>query len=441
MRFSLRTLILFVSLLAVALTIWRVFFYFPEAHRNRLYEYADSTRQLAAQIGPNVVSIKLVSRNDRDGSIHVEDGKGQLVSGTTPHQEQVLKDCSDWLDVVQIELDPGPDLLDINEIRVFDHETHEILTINSESIGWRRSPPNVIQIYGLGRKIPEKIDLWMRMHSYDPETAIMHLDPLIGAKCDINGGTISVADLRKGRWSWHSAEGLREPSMDYETSFTALFKWEGPRNRQRYHIKAVDERGQNIIYDFPNYIHFENVNPPQSHENFGGNLSEVNHFEVRKFRQWPIDTRSKFYFSDLKLPKTSNVGFAKPPVAKVQVGGEEVEQQLAEFSPLEMTVAAHRGDWAGGTMSNGRHTLVTRREGGAVDLDTSCTVVYAMLGMGYVDTDLKLLNKKGEDLLTVRRVGRIGRSSSHNSTSQAGYNKPSIPLEEIDAVEIRITPK
>src|SRR6478609_2938378 len=73
-RYSLAMLLVAITAVAVLLTAWKIWSYEPPTYRIPLYEKADGTRRSWFDVGPNRVRLATIARNDRDGTLHVEDG-------------------------------------------------------------------------------------------------------------------------------------------------------------------------------------------------------------------------------------------------------------------------------------------------------------------------------------------------------------------------------
>src|SRR5688572_14110205 len=206
-RFSVRFLFGLTALAAVLLGIWKAFLYEPPTHRIPGYEQAPSTRRLAAEIGPNKITIRSVARNDRDGNISIESGDGKPLPGPVPGTK-LLTSCAKWLDVVQLELHPGPDRFEIIEARVFDHASRTLLSQVDPALGWQVLPPNLLQVYGLGKEVPQLVDVWLRVHSYRPEDRAFVLPPQAGSEVSLPGGTMTLREIQNGFAGWSSSSGF-----------------------------------------------------------------------------------------------------------------------------------------------------------------------------------------------------------------------------------------
>ena len=53
--------------------------------------------------------------------------------------------------------------------------------------GWRITDRNVVQLYGLGKPLPERLDVWLRLNSYGGDSPMVELPPTVGASCNLAG--------------------------------------------------------------------------------------------------------------------------------------------------------------------------------------------------------------------------------------------------------------
>src|SRR5438477_219672 len=73
----------------------------PPLGDSLLYEEAQASRDLMIRVGQERLAVQAVARNDRDGSLSIEDGRGRAISGAGLELE--LEDAavrqSSWLDL------------------------------------------------------------------------------------------------------------------------------------------------------------------------------------------------------------------------------------------------------------------------------------------------------------------------------------------------------
>ena len=106
LQFSIRSGLLLIAVFAAVIVVYQKYIYQPPTHGIPLYEKARPYARTSASVGPNVVRIKSVVRNDRNGGVQCENGRGSALSVAYPHK-QTLVDCGSWLDVAQFEIRTG----------------------------------------------------------------------------------------------------------------------------------------------------------------------------------------------------------------------------------------------------------------------------------------------------------------------------------------------
>ncbi|MBW3600244.1 MAG: hypothetical protein KY475_23615 [Planctomycetes bacterium] len=429
-QFSLATMLVVMACCAVILVIRKALIYEPPTDKFPLYEQAPGTRSAWAVVGPNRVGIRLVARNDRDGSVRIEDGRGGAVVNHAPANQQELIDAASWLDVVQFELEPTPDRIDIIEARIFDHETRRLVTEIDPAFGWRVLAPDVIQVYGLSKQLPKKLDAWFRLYSYEPGVPVAMLGTSPTSSCSLPGGTITLQDIRAGFWNYGARRLQASGSSDQE-GVSLVLLWNGEWQGVNYQITAVSASGEKAHTSVPHYLDFEQQGRDQPIY-FDMPLSEVDHFELR-----PFGGRHRFFFEAVTLPKVSETPFSKPPTAQVTVAGREIESEIQDFAPLAMRVTTHRGNWANGVASRSdSRPFVTPRQDGATDQDEAFTITYRTEGRIGIRPQFRFLEKSSRTFVPGSQLG----PRATMRTIDAGYNDYFTPLEQIEAIEVTIQP-
>src|SRR5438552_2750868 len=105
-RFSLATLLAALTLAGVILALWEIWSYESPTDRIALYEKAKGTRRDWFDVGPNRVRLAIIARNDRDGTLHVEDGQHQSIAASSVPDAATIAGAGPWLDVAEIRLAP-----------------------------------------------------------------------------------------------------------------------------------------------------------------------------------------------------------------------------------------------------------------------------------------------------------------------------------------------
>ena len=103
-RFSMGTLLALVTLAAVVFGAWKIWSYVPPTDRIAAYEKAKGTRQSYFDVGPNRVRLATIARNDRDGTLRVEDGDRRAEAKRHVSDTTTIANAGSWLDVAEIRL-------------------------------------------------------------------------------------------------------------------------------------------------------------------------------------------------------------------------------------------------------------------------------------------------------------------------------------------------
>lgn len=425
-------MMLVITACAGGLAVWRVFIYEPPTHKIALYEKAPGTRRGWIDVGPNRIRLRLIARNDRDGSIHYDDQRSTSAKLLTQREKDLASPAA-WLDVVQIELDPGHDQVDVIEVRIFDHETRELLPQLHRAYGWQTIAPNIVQIYGLGKSLPDKLDIWFRAHSYAAGDPIVKLATSPGSTCDLPGGTLTLHDIRAGfhPFNGHDLHGKAERE---EVSVATVINWAGKWEADRYQIAAVSADGAKRHTDVPHFLNFTGNTGVRQPIYFEAPLSELDHFELRRF-----GGRERFFFEAVELPKTSTQPFTKPPSARVKIAGKETEADLTEFDPLHLRIAARRGEWATGTAASGLWAAVTPADE-VTNQDKAFTFTYHGVGVGNLALKVRFLDAETEKVVEESDLPRGATGAGSGSAVSAGYIEYWMPLDRIDSVDVTLGP-
>ncbi len=436
-RFSLATLLLITTVCAILLWVGKWVTYEPITDRIPAYEKAPSTRGSSFDVGPNRVQMRLVTRNDRDGSLIHEDGRGTVLGNLTPQNAQTLGMAAPWLDVAQIELSPTPDRLDAIEARVFDHQTRMLLSETDPAYGWRMAAPDVLQIYGLGKALPEKLDVWFRISSYSKnEGGIGTFAPTPQAACMLPDGTrFNVNEIRASlEGGWSSAKGFLASPVTDEGEVWMDFTISHPeREMPPLQIVAVLKSGERVHSHGMDYIGRHALATDQRQlVSFHADLSKVKHFEIR-----PFGGRERFFFEAVTLPTPSNKPFVAPPNARIQIAGSEIDKTIADFAPLDIRVSTHRGEWAGGSRIGSGQVTVTK-SAHVTNLDHSLTVVCNSRGVP-VRPQLQFVPGKRSPLATSRNRNLSGSQGGGPSGNFAAfYWMYRTPLDQIETVDVSL---
>ncbi len=314
---------------------------------------------------------------------------------------------------------PGPQQIDIIQARIFDHKTRQLISDVSPAYGWRVVDRNVVQLYGLGQPLPERVDLWFRLNSYPPNFLVAKLAISSGAICTLGGADFKLQDIRSGHCGYIWSKGLLTlPGSGEDNGISALLAFHGGNFDWRYEIAAVLRTGQVVYTDVPAFLR------PQKELQlwpmfFDIDFKDLDRFEIRRY-----GGRHTFFFDAVELPKISTRSFAKPPIAKVMVNGHEIERNLNIFAPLEFQVATFRGtEFHGSTASESRSSLI-RSTIAPNDADKRLTVAKWTRGLSPQLWDFRYFAAKKHTVLLNSRSriwrNRAGRGRVRDVRRTAG---------------------
>ncbi len=313
---------------------------------DELYESAQASHALKVRLGPNRFAVVAVARNGRGGGIEFSDGQGNALSSPGYRLHESTRTQAGWLDVAEVFMNHDADLLDVIELRVFDHKTRKLLS-NGSRTGSRydlirqydQAEHGVVRVWGLGQRLPDSIDIWFRAASYTKDESLVRLDAVNGASVPFETGRLTVREVHPGgdsyrvqgrpgsnhpRYLWTTSTG------DDDTSCAVILEWDGEPLAGRYRIRAVCRDGQSVFPTIQHILEFSLREVSQAIQ-FETAAAQIDHFELR-----PFEERHTFYFDDVRLPTPTHRPFREPPVAALRVDGREVDTQFGDFDPIEV---------------------------------------------------------------------------------------------------------
>lgn len=388
-----------------------------------LYESAPPSDDLRIRVGPNVFEVASVVRNDRDGSLRFEDGRGSpSPARQTPETTGLVKAAS-WLDAANITLAGDPSRLQVIELRVFDHARRTLLGSGfGSNTGFVAVAPGAYQIRSMGAPLPDRVDVWFRASSHPKGEPIHRLSPSAGSKISLVEGTLRVVEIHAGRPGW-SVQPISRPKIDWHPAdavrtnqCSVAFEWAGSRAGGRYQVAAVARDGRTWTSDLPHYL---GARDGVEVLEFDLEPGEIDNFEVR-----PYGGRHTFYFEGVTLPPATPKSFGQPPSVTLKVGGRPGYHHLTAFDPVQVRVGVIQGDLITGIESGGFDIAVRPRPGSRIAFDAT----YEVEGLSSRGWDLHFLGSDG------KRLRSYATRSGSVNTNHLGYRGIDVPLEQVDAI-------
>lgn len=418
-KFSIRFLLVLTAAVALGLGYWRANSYRHPAHEVAAYENAPYTSGRRMTIGPNEIAIRSIARNRYDGKIDLIQGPG--LQANIPYVDQ-LKKCAKWLDVVQLEIEPGPDRVSIIEARIFDHETRTLLTSANVGYGWSVLDRNVIHIYGYGKELPDKLDVWLRVQSH-PDNRVYKLAAQPGATVEIPGGVIELKDLTEHFGGWSSATGFT-PSVNPATSPVGLtLKWQGDWSEPtRYQMHAVADDGRRVFED--TYLALENPHQFSGPLDFMLPLSSVDHFALQ-----PYGGREPFFFDGVEIPPQAGRKFDPVANATIPVSGQAVSGIIDQYEPLCIRYFVDEGDLLH------RQTPEEKQAQG----DQVSVILYSPGNLNFY-TNMNLFGPSEEPGIPNQLRANSNGITYNASGSRTAAKVFKLPLEQVDHLKIEPAP-
>lgn len=403
-----------------------------KASKKPLYENAISNEEMRIKIGPNQIIIRSVVRNDRNGAIHYEDAAGRPYQKPLfPVNYEFVKQAK-WLDLVNIYLNLEYTLYDIIELRVFDSETKQFLgEMPDRYWGYGANTPSVIQLYSCMNLFPSKIDLWLRVNSYNSNDPVYQLATDTGSSVRIQEGDLLLEQLLSGTRSY-TLQGNRirwEPQVvNSNTTCTAVFSFQGNWTEGKYQLAAVDRTYQKYFPSQPHFVDFNTMGRTQIIQ-FNVPMGDLSHFEIR-----PFGGRHRFYFEGIQLPRNDLLPLQLPPVIPIPIFGQETAYTSTELSPILVQVKALKGSRLIGVSSDGAQANA-HVDTAAKDIDNNkTTIICQFRGLNSAHARFTYIDRAGN--MIVHSKAERGNASGALETVIAEV--VTIPLSEIHSIRIKL---
>lgn len=426
-QYSVKNLLLLMLVAAISIWAYQRFIYVHPAHRtNTLYEKSPPITGRGIQVGPCRLVIKSVARTDRDGTLLFEDGFGKNLE-TTVANANVLKSSGPWLDTTQIEFAIEGGEVDIYDFRIFDHETRLMIDKSNSARGQRPTNAHTLQIYGLGNKVPDRVDVFMRLRGYGPANKPLKLAPAVNASITTPHGDVVIERIIRGMRGYNQIEGFVTSPERQKEDTALLLRYDGKRwtRDAKYEITAITKRGERLRSDF--HIRFPGdyvIDGERfSLSRWSWDVNEIEYFEVR-----PLGEYHRFFFDGLRLPQTSNAKFLPPPNPALQFNGQEQHLKVTELEPLDVSFQILRGDAVSGTHSTNGNIAFSFRKDGPKNPEQETTILGRVHGLSSNDWNLTL----------VPTLGGWSNSAQYGGGRWISVSTYRAPIEDIQQLKIQL---
>jgi hypothetical protein len=341
-----------------------------------------------------------------------------------------MANCANWLDVVQFEFESTPSDFEVIEARVFEHQSRSLLSQIDPAFGWRMVAPNLLQVYGLGKELPTRLDIWLRANSYRSEDKASVVRLQAGKKQPVSGGVILLKAVQSGFEGWSSRSGFLQVK-EVDASITALdLLWIAtPQSPEPYQVAAVSIDGQKQFND--TYLSRGGNSDQRTVAMFDFPIDEISHLEIR-----PQGGRHRFFFDGAKVPKVAGRFFAPAPLVTVPVEQREGKTVVSELAPLKVAITLGNGDQVTGSRANETVARVLRRVI-PENVGKAFSVISEVEGIAAIPLTVRLIDSQNGVIVT----SPMGMHRATNATSSSSSETFPLPIQLVESIEVSLQPK
>ena len=400
------------------------------AAETKLLKDASGTLSQKITSGKNTYVLESVARANRDSTFAIESGRGIPIASSA----QILPELknSEWMDHAVIDLKvPAADQFAIERTVVLDSRTKLPLPGFQSGAGVRVFDDQRFHVYSLWKTLPESIDLVLQVNNYDEGFRVI-VPAKEGAMVQHNGATLTIPHLIAGQHQgWSSVSGYVGEPHDVNTTCEVELSFTGQRD-QRFSVWVVLKTGDQW-----------NIKPGGWFSaNLGGGggerlnvpLGDIDHFELR-----PYAVPTTIFFEDIRLPARHGELNENVPVIEFPVHQHEQDVTSDVFSPLNINFRSRRGRVYAGISSSEYGMSLQEQHEGQQSADTHCTFVWWTNGSLECHKTEEFIVRP-ESNIDPARVGGSRTSADSNRTSVTVVSR-NIPLEAVQAVQLKLSPK
>ncbi|HIG29762.1 MAG TPA: hypothetical protein EYQ50_18980 [Verrucomicrobiales bacterium] len=369
-----------------------------ENYKKRLpqYQKARSTRDHSIRVGPNVFKIQSVQRNNPDGTLQIEDGKGKRLPDSPSLIPRDLLAQSAWLDIIAVDVGLQKSQYDLGRVKLIHLKSDTIIYPSSEVI----ESGVIILKHVRGTILDRSMDFWMEVKSYHEEDKVRPIPIKEGASASWDLGELKLIQTYQGHsaFRWEKRNGLSwlvptSQPRNPDNSCRLFLRWKGVRNQEDHQICGVD------VYEkkwFPDAIMMQfgkQQNAPKA-ITLDIPLSFVDHLEIR-----PYSANHRFFFEEMGLPDTDQTPVVDKFEIPVEIHGKEgLYQENDALSSIQLELKLFRGtrSFLLSTHGRGEFKLSDTK---TKDPLTFSTFLYRINGLNSSVTQFLILDSLGNPLL------------------------------------------
>lgn len=379
--------------------------------------------------GSNTWTLGSVARAEADGEFTIQDGRGTTVRAPTAKLPDVRN--GNYMDHAIIDLtDPAPALFEVAEVDVLESKTRIPLTTFQSGAGIVIPQKQRFHLYSMWHTLPDSVDLLLRVHNYEPDSLRAIIPAAPGTTQLGNGDSFTISHLIRGHHhGWDSRSGFIGSARELDTTSEIVFRIQGSTGGQ-YSFWVVLKDGRRWDTKSAGWYSSTVAGGP---EHIQAALDQIDHFELL-----PYTEPEWIYFENIRLPpRTSPLQTEVPPL-EFPVRGVPGTTTSDGFFPMNMAVRSMRGRMYSG-IGGGAHgvTLIEADAEQQMPNELS-TVVWSANGTAryglQIDFNVQLPG------LPPKNLGNRSSMSAYGGWGAAGTDCRNVPLEQLQAVRLFLTP-
>ena len=193
---------------------------------------------------------------------------------------------------------------------------------------------SALRIAANGGSLPQQIDLWLDVASYDVNNAGVKLAAKKNATVKVGDAVVGFVDIRDGQWNIDHGQFT---TVNHDWPQTTLqLKATGPWTAGRYQIAAISKANEKYISDF--FVDLSSGTGQYLFFPFG--MDNIDHFELR-----PLAEQAPFFFDGVALPAVAGLPAPASRILRPVVidAGQESRVRLPSGAVVQLLGIAYDG--------------------------------------------------------------------------------------------------